>query len=176
MSPWLDTPHWFSAGERGRGKSRVRLLCSFGATFVCTSPNHPPASVIVTYFLDFPPETRSTSGNGDWTEQLQEWAGISEPVLQRMLAQNGGGWKGPVEVTWSKQSPTGSGQTVSRWFLNISKDGKSKTSSDNPCQCSVTLTIVLPIVQICISHKKAETETRLSEKLKIHTFSPTWPG
>lgn len=110
VTHWLETPHWFSAGQKRRGKSIIRFLCSFGAT---SSPNHPPASMAVPYFLDFPPKTRSPSGNGDRTEQLQEWTGISEPVLQGMLLQSlEWFWRveGPCGVIWSKQSPRVSGQ------------------------------------------------------------------
>lgn len=82
--------------------------------------------------------------------------------------QNGWGWKGPGPSSHLE----GVARTVSRWLLNISKDGESKTSSGNPCQCSVTLTIVLPTVQICICHEKPETQTRLSEKLN---FTPSAP-
>lgn len=100
VTHWLETPHWFSAGQKWRGKSRIRFLCSFGATCICTSPNHPPASMAVPYFLDFPPKTRSPLGNGDRTEQLQEWTGISEPVLQGMLLQS-------LEWFWRVEGPCG---------------------------------------------------------------------
>lgn len=54
----------------------------------------------------------------------------------------------PLEVIWpdlpcsSKATHSQLPRTISKQFLNISSDGDFSTSPGNPCQCSITFTVI----------------------------------
>lgn len=61
------------------------------------------------------------------------------------LTQNGWSWKGPLEVIWSIPSAQAGSfrvsYTMSKWLLNVFKDGDFTISLANTCQCSATFRV-----------------------------------
>ena len=58
------------------------------------------------------------------------------------VSQNGGGWKGPLWVTQSNPvTQSRLHKTLSRWVLNVSREGEPTTSLGILLQCSVTLRV-----------------------------------